>query len=154
LTKTRWKVRVGVEAEKDFVRILKYTADTFGERQASIYKAKLTDAIAALESGPDAPEASLATKSYPISAASTSHATAEEGDISSCIAPQRDRSSRSCAFSMTPWIWPDTFRQKPLPSSLPRLLRRSSRTIMHLWLHFNADLTLFGIVRARCRRCH
>jgi len=55
LTKTRWKVRVGVEAEKDFVRILKYTADTFGERQASIYKAKLTDAIAALESGPDAP---------------------------------------------------------------------------------------------------
>jgi hypothetical protein len=35
--------------------ILKYTADTFGERQASIYKAKLTDAIAALESGPDAP---------------------------------------------------------------------------------------------------
>jgi plasmid stabilization system protein ParE len=52
LTKTRWKVRVGVEAEKDFARILKYTADTFGERQASIYKAKLTEAIAALESGP------------------------------------------------------------------------------------------------------
>jgi toxin ParE1/3/4 len=41
LTKTRWKVRLGVEAEKDFVRILKYTADTFGEGQASIYKAKL-----------------------------------------------------------------------------------------------------------------
>ncbi len=55
MTKTRWKVRVGVEAEKDFVRNLKYTAETFGERQASIYKAKLTDAIAALESGPDAP---------------------------------------------------------------------------------------------------
>ncbi len=55
MTTTRWKVRLGVEAEKDFVRILKYTADTFGEWQASIYKAKLTDAIAALESGPDAP---------------------------------------------------------------------------------------------------
>ena len=55
MTKTRWKVRVGVEAEKDFVRILKYTADTFGERQASIYKTKLTDTIAALESGPDTP---------------------------------------------------------------------------------------------------
>ena len=52
---TRWKVRVGVEAEKDFVRILKYTADTFGERQASIYKTKLTDAITALEAGPDTP---------------------------------------------------------------------------------------------------
>jgi plasmid stabilization system protein ParE len=90
LTTTRWKVRLGVEAEKDFVRILKYTADTFGEWQASIYKAKLTDAIAALESGPDA-RRRLATKSYPISAASTSHATAEEGDISSCIASQRDR---------------------------------------------------------------
>jgi plasmid stabilization system protein ParE len=113
LTKTRWKVRVGVEAEKDFVRILKYTADTFGERQASIYKAKLTDAIAALGSGPDArQEASLASKSYPISAASTSHVTAEEGDISSCIAPQWDS-----AVSMTPWIWPDTFRQKPRPSA-------------------------------------
>ena len=55
LDETRWKVRLGVEAEKDFVRILKYTADTFGEWQASIYKAKLTDAFAALESGPDAP---------------------------------------------------------------------------------------------------
>ena len=44
-----------VEAEKDFVRILKYTADTFGEWQASIYKTKLTDAFAALESGPNAP---------------------------------------------------------------------------------------------------
>jgi plasmid stabilization system protein ParE len=91
LTTTRWKVRVGVEAENDFVRILKYTADTFGERQASKYKAKLTDAKRRLNPAPTREEVSLATKSYPISAASTSHATAEEGDISSCIASQRDR---------------------------------------------------------------
>ena len=114
MTKTGWKVRLGVEAEKDFGRILKYTADTFGEWQASIYKATLTDAIAALESGPDAPGGVSRDEILPISAASTSHATAEEGDISSCIAPQRDSSSRSCAFSMTPWIWEDTFREKPL----------------------------------------
>ena len=55
MSKAHWKVRLGSEAEKDFRRILKHTADTFGARQAAIYKATLIDAVAALESGPDVP---------------------------------------------------------------------------------------------------
>ena len=128
---TRWKVRLGVEAEKDFVRILKYTADTFGEWQASIYKAKLTDAIAALESGPDAPGSVSRDEILPNLRSLHVDATAEEGDISSCIAPQRDRSSRSCAFSMTPWIWPDTFREKPLRDFVVELFRALKSTLEH-----------------------
>ena len=55
MTKSHWRVRLGAEAEKDFVRILKYTADTFGERQAAIYQTTLIDALMALHSGPDVP---------------------------------------------------------------------------------------------------
>jgi toxin ParE1/3/4 len=53
VTKSPWRVRLGAEAEKDFVRILKYTADAFGERQAAIYQTTLIDALTALHSGPD-----------------------------------------------------------------------------------------------------
>jgi len=55
VTKSYWRVRLGAEAEKDFVRILKYTADAFGERQAAIYQTTLIDALTALHSGPDVP---------------------------------------------------------------------------------------------------
>ena len=103
-----------MEAEKDFVRILKYTADTFGEWQASIYKAKLTDAIAALESGPDAPGSVSRDGILPTSVAFTSHATAEEGDISSCIAPQRDRVIEVVRILHDAMDLADTFREKPL----------------------------------------
>ena len=53
MTASGWTVRLGAEAEKDFARILAYTADTFGDKQASVYKAALIDAIAALAAGPD-----------------------------------------------------------------------------------------------------
>jgi toxin ParE1/3/4 len=65
LTKARWGVRLGSEAEKDFVRILKYTADTFGEQQAKVYKITLIDAIAALESGPEVPGSSARDEILP-----------------------------------------------------------------------------------------
>jgi len=55
LSNARWKVRLGSEAEKDFLRILKYTAESFGARQAGLYKVTLIEALAALESGPDVP---------------------------------------------------------------------------------------------------
>ena len=42
-------------AEKDFARILKYTRDTFGERQVEAYRATLLEALAALTAGPDVP---------------------------------------------------------------------------------------------------
>jgi toxin ParE1/3/4 len=53
LTSALWRIRLGEEAEKDFVRILGYTRETFGARQADIYRATLLDALAALEAGPD-----------------------------------------------------------------------------------------------------
>ena len=53
MTQTRWRIRLGAEAEKDFARILKYTRDTFGPRQTDIYRATLLEALAALGDGPD-----------------------------------------------------------------------------------------------------
>jgi toxin ParE1/3/4 len=55
LTQTRWRIRLGAEAEKDFARILKYTRDTFGQKQTDIYRVTLLDALAALGNGPDVP---------------------------------------------------------------------------------------------------
>jgi len=51
LIETRWRIRLGDEAEKDFARILKYTKDTFGARQFDVYRVTLIEALAALETG-------------------------------------------------------------------------------------------------------
>jgi toxin ParE1/3/4 len=53
LTQSRWRIRLGAAAEKDFGRILRYTKDTFGPLQTDIYKATLLEALAALGEGPD-----------------------------------------------------------------------------------------------------
>ncbi len=53
MTETRWRIRIGNEAEKDFARILKYTKDTFGEGQLDVYRVTLIEALAALEAGAD-----------------------------------------------------------------------------------------------------
>ena len=50
-----WRVRIGSEAERDFVQILRYTLETFGERQAASYKALLIEALASLSDGPQVP---------------------------------------------------------------------------------------------------
>ena len=55
MTDRPWRVRVGNEAERDFVQILRYTLDTFGERQAANYKALLIEALASLSDGPQVP---------------------------------------------------------------------------------------------------
>jgi toxin ParE1/3/4 len=55
LTRARWRIHLGAEAEKDFIRILKYTKDTFGQRQVEVYRATLLEALAALDAGPDVP---------------------------------------------------------------------------------------------------
>lgn len=55
MTAAKWTVRLGAEAEKDFVGILRYTANAFGERQARIYKTTLVEALAALAEGPNPP---------------------------------------------------------------------------------------------------
>jgi toxin ParE1/3/4 len=48
-----WTVRLGQQAEQDYVEILQWTTKTFGERQASTYAETMALAIVALEGGPD-----------------------------------------------------------------------------------------------------
>jgi toxin ParE1/3/4 len=48
-----WRVRLGQQAEQDYVEILQWTAQTFGEGQASTYAVTIALAIAALEGGPE-----------------------------------------------------------------------------------------------------
>jgi len=52
---TPWRVILGAEAEKDFVRILAYTFDIFGPRQTEVYETTILAAIGALDNGPEAP---------------------------------------------------------------------------------------------------
>jgi len=53
VTEKTWRVVLGSEAEKDFVRILAFTRDTFGSRQEAIYETTILAAIAELDAGPD-----------------------------------------------------------------------------------------------------
>ena len=48
-----WRVRLGQQAEQDYVEILQWTLKTFGEGQVSTFAETLALAIAALEGGPD-----------------------------------------------------------------------------------------------------
>jgi toxin ParE1/3/4 len=50
-----WKVRLGHQAEQDYVEILRWTTQTFGEAQARVYAETLTLAIETLLSGPEVP---------------------------------------------------------------------------------------------------
>ena len=49
-----WTVRLGRQAEQDYVEILRWTTKTFGEGQASTYAETMARAIEALEESPDA----------------------------------------------------------------------------------------------------
>jgi len=53
VTEKSWRVVLGSEAEKDFVRILGDTGDIFGPRQAAIYETTILAALADLDSGPE-----------------------------------------------------------------------------------------------------
>jgi toxin ParE1/3/4 len=48
-----WTVRLGQQAEQDYVEILQWTVKTFGEGQANNYAETIALAIEALEGGPD-----------------------------------------------------------------------------------------------------
>jgi toxin ParE1/3/4 len=52
-----WTVRLAAQAELDFVEILAWTVENFGEGQADIYAETLTLAIEALHDGPLLPGA-------------------------------------------------------------------------------------------------
>ncbi|MFM2042573.1 MAG: hypothetical protein RLY86_1149 [Pseudomonadota bacterium] len=49
---TIWTVRLSAAAERDFLEILRWTADRFGRRQAKTYARVLGAALEALVSGP------------------------------------------------------------------------------------------------------
>ena len=44
----RWRVRLGAPAELDFANILKWTTETFGERQARAYRDTIVQALGEL----------------------------------------------------------------------------------------------------------
>ena len=48
-----WRVRLGRQAEQDYLEILHWTTKTFGKGQARIYAEAMARAIEALEDGPD-----------------------------------------------------------------------------------------------------
>ena len=48
-----WNVRLGCQAEQDYAEITRWTATTFGIRQAEIYAEKISLAIQSLKDGPD-----------------------------------------------------------------------------------------------------
>lgn len=62
---TRWRIRLSDEAERDFAHILKTTHEKFGLRQLDVYRATLTDALAAFEAGPELPGSVARDEIYP-----------------------------------------------------------------------------------------
>jgi len=48
----QWRVRLGEQAERDFIHILQWTAETFGARQAQTYQSTLEESIQDLADGP------------------------------------------------------------------------------------------------------
>ncbi len=48
-----WTIRLGRQAEQDYLEILQWTAKTFGKAQAKTYAETLSQAIQALEAGPE-----------------------------------------------------------------------------------------------------
>jgi toxin ParE1/3/4 len=51
----RWRLRLGLIAERDLIKIVGWTAENFGAQQARVYRRTLLLAIRALGAGPDPP---------------------------------------------------------------------------------------------------
>ncbi|TAK26293.1 MAG: type II toxin-antitoxin system RelE/ParE family toxin [Chloroflexota bacterium] len=60
-----WRIRLGGEAERDFVAIIRWTIERFGKRPARVYRDTLTAAIAALGHGQDLPGSALRNEIAP-----------------------------------------------------------------------------------------
>lgn len=50
-----WTIRVAAAADEDFQRVLEWTTEHFGKRQARAYAATVSQAIQALSQGPTTP---------------------------------------------------------------------------------------------------
>jgi toxin ParE1/3/4 len=89
LTQPEWQIRLGVEAKKDFARILTDTQATFGPLQAEIYQQTLLEALAALGEGPNILGSKARDEIRPNSGRSMSRAVVVAVAISSCIGEGR-----------------------------------------------------------------
>ena len=56
MPRRHWRIRLSAVAERDFLGIVEWTAETFGIRQAKTYRLTLMLALAALHQGPDLPD--------------------------------------------------------------------------------------------------
>lgn len=56
MRRRRWRIRLSAAAERDFVGIVEWTAETFGIRQAKTYQRTLMLALAVLQHGPEVPD--------------------------------------------------------------------------------------------------
>ena|SRR5882757_7109199 len=55
MTERKWRVQLGVAAERDLASILEWTAENFGVRQSRLYRDTIVRAIKELANGPDVP---------------------------------------------------------------------------------------------------
>jgi toxin ParE1/3/4 len=53
MVERRWRVRLGAAAELDLANILKWTSESFGARQARVYRDTLVQTIGELAGGAD-----------------------------------------------------------------------------------------------------
>ncbi len=53
MTERKWRIRFGAAAELDFANILRWTTESFGARQAHLYRQTLIQAVGELAGGPD-----------------------------------------------------------------------------------------------------
>ncbi len=52
MNKRRWRIRYAAPAQRDIARILAYTYETFGTRQAATYKQLIQDALRDIAANP------------------------------------------------------------------------------------------------------
>ena len=126
----RWRVALAERANSDFVDILEHTIETFGARQARIYRSTLTSALRALESGPELRGSKPRDE---VAAGLRSLHVARSGRRGRHVIVYRagpKARSRSCASCMMRWIWRGIWRQKrdqTVPFLKTRSFVRSSR---------------------------
>ena len=56
MARRRWRIRLSAATERDFVGIVEWTTETYGNRQANTYRRTLMLALAALYQGRDLPD--------------------------------------------------------------------------------------------------
>jgi len=110
VSERRWRIRLAGAAEQDFADILQWTEETFGVRQAEIYRDVIVETLTSLTEGPDVFRAPRrATRYSPACARSTLDAPAA---ISWFIEPGSVTRSKLCVSCTMQWTSRATSRPK------------------------------------------